>query len=66
MDTPPEKSEDAEDIPMESRVEDAIAESESIEAPLPDIRKQEREEEATIYAQLIGVVQNIRKMQTKS
>jgi DNA polymerase III subunit alpha len=61
----PEKIPSSE-IPLESRDEDTTTESHKDEPPVPEMSMIENERDESIYAQLIGVVGNVRKIQTKS
>lgn len=56
----------SDDIPAESRDEDIPLESRHDIPPIPEMSVIENEKEESIYAQLIGVVGNVRKIQTKS
>jgi DNA polymerase III subunit alpha len=63
-DTPWESQSD--EIPLESRDDDTPLDSTHHAPPIPEMSVIENEREESIYAQLIGVVGNVRKMQTKS
>ena len=54
------------DVPLEMRDEDISLDTENIEPTAPELPQIEVEKEESIYAQLIWVVGNVRKIQTKS